>query len=137
MSRETEAVLKEKRSLAMGRRERAEEEIRDIDKALEVIQKSKPELRHGDFGHAEFGPRIVVGDNLEHYGSGVLKGACVTKLERPYGNIFDLLKEAGPGGVIIALSGPVADYYIEEAPYHCHALELHNKVKAALARKAL
>jgi hypothetical protein len=139
MSQETERELEAKI-------EKAKEDLAQMEFVLDVIR-SKPKLKHGDFNHYdECGLAFVaIRDHVNRLVKSRCTGVMDCKIENIHntgctadGNIYELMKEAGKDGVIIALSRPAADYYAESYGWvKPECTEVHNKVKAALARKAL
>ena len=108
--------------------------------ALDAIDKEKP-VHHGDFGlNKDKQPGLVV------VSGGEIRVACDKYVftsesanqnafrPRPViGNIFELLKQAGPGGCIIALT---KDEAISHLRRYCGSGEmLDQKIKASLGKQ--
>jgi len=110
---------------------RSAAKIAKLEEAIKLIK--KPELRHGDFGSFGTMNHIVIGGKVanknllsDHYGDP----------EIVYGNIFDLMEEAGRGGVIIAFSKESADWYDDTYKWtNGEIQEVQSKIQAARARQ--
>lgn len=136
MSRETERELQEQI-------DRLEADLKKKRSALEVI-KNKPKFRLGDFGYSNSqgdsqDGRLVTsttGEVSKPYATNIGSGTYQHNTT-PYkwvGNIFDLLEEAGPDGVIVALTKDEIYGQLHSAGYSgCRGVD--KKIKAALERK--
>ena len=115
----------------------------DLRKALSLI-KDKPKLRHGDYGPNENMGQInmmlrrYAGDTFRICGSSCLgDDTCTTRLSEVQGNIFDDLKAAGPGGILLPLTKEevrwIDDHRDGESYFWIGpAVTLQNKVRAKL-----
>ena len=115
--------------------------VADLRTSLKVIRETpkKPELRHGDFG--------LYSSQLDALVTEVMDGFQLwNKYHYPYpdgrapdihkilGNIFDLMEQAGPSGVIVALTKEEAEYVGQQC-FRDYYPEVSKKVKAALDRQ--
>ena len=128
---------------------KAEEEIAEIDKAINLIKNSPKKPVYGDFGIATnvFEDKYEVLVSHRHHShpykpeeriwthnrEGEAAGCPLQVLPNPHGNIFDLMEEAGPGGVIIAFTKKKAEMHLKRATY-CGHVEIDEKIKSAIKR---
>jgi len=109
----------------------AEAKVAKLKDALELIK--KPKLRHGDFGSFDAMNHIVIGGKVANKN---LLSDSYGDPEIVYGNIFDLMEEAGRGGVIIAFSKESADWYDDTYKWtNGEIQEVQSKIQAARARQ--
>ena len=139
MSQETEKDLLAKISDETCKADFHKAEVERLNAALKVIRETpkKPEPRLGDFGDNHPGSYHMVKifndkpmSYLDQHG-----GMCNSCGLRVHGNIFDLMKQAGPGGVIVALPKATADHYAANDDWEEDTRVVHRAVKAALDRQ--